>query len=221
MPHSQAGEVVEHLSRARGRAGTLAVEIVEGLLLATVALMTAWSGYQSALWDSRSASTYSLASRLRISAQGAQTRSGQEMLYDSSTFNSWLEATQAGNTTLASFFERRFRPEYKVAFDAWLITDPLHNPLAPPGPAFMPQYKNADSDLALKLEREAEDARAAGDHAREVGDQYVRVTVLLAVVLFLTALSQRFTIRGVRVGILVLALVVLGISVLTLASITG
>lgn len=221
MHHSQAGEVVEHLSRTRTHAGTLALEIVEGLLLATVAFMTAWSGYQSALWDSRSASSYSQASRLRISAQGAQTRSGQELLYDSTTFNSWLEATQAGNTTLATFFERRFRPEYKVAFDAWLITDPLHNPLAPPGPAYMPQYHNADSDLALKLQHQAENAAGAGDHARNVGDEYVRGTVLLAVVLFLTALSQRFTIRGVRVGILVLALVVLGISVLSLVSITG
>ena len=221
MPHSQAAEVVENLSGTGRHVGTLAVEIVEGLLLASVALMTAWSGYQSALWDSRSASSYSLSSRLRISAQGAQTRSGQELLYDSTTFNSWLEATQAGNATLASFFERRFRPEYKVAFDAWLVTDPLHNSLAPPGPAFMPQYHNADSDLALKLEHEAENAATAGDHARTVGDEYVRVTVLLAVVLFLTALSQRFTIRGVRVGVLVLGLVVLAISVLTLASITG
>jgi hypothetical protein len=42
-------------------------------------------------------------------------------------------------------------------------------------------------------------------HARETGDSYVRITVLLAAVLFLVAIGQRFELRGVRVGVLVLA----------------
>ena len=37
----------------------------------------------------------------------------------------------AGRTALA---ERRFRPEFRVAFDAWQATNPSTNPDAPPGP---------------------------------------------------------------------------------------
>ena len=40
---------------------------------------------------------------------------------------------------------RRFSPAYKVAFEAWLATDPLHDPNAPAGPSFMPEYHNRSS----------------------------------------------------------------------------
>jgi hypothetical protein len=36
---------------------------------------------------------------------------------------------------------KRFTPEYRVAFDAWLKLDPLNNEDAPPGPRFMPECK--------------------------------------------------------------------------------
>ena len=40
---------------------------------------------------------------------------------------------------------------------------------------------------------------------RETGEHYVRVTVILADVLFLVAIGQRFTIRGVRYALTVVA----------------
>ena len=92
MPERVAtGEIAERLhdQRAAKKESNLAVEIVEGLLLAIVAVTTAWSGYQSTLWDSRSVASYGGSSKLRIAAQGAQTTAGQQMLYDSTTFNEW------------------------------------------------------------------------------------------------------------------------------------
>ena len=44
-----------------------------------------------------------------------------------------------------------------------------------------------------------------GTKAREDGDHYLRNTVLLATVLFLTALAQRFKVHGVRVALLAVA----------------
>lgn len=44
-----------------------------------------------------------------------------------------------------------------------------------------------------------------GTQARSVSDDYVRTTVVLATVLFLLALSQRFLVRQVRVGVLIVA----------------
>ena len=48
--------------------------------------------------------------------------------------------------------------------------------------------------------------------ARETGDKYVKVTVLLATVLLLTAIGQRFEIFGPRVAVLAVAFVLLAVS---------
>ena len=50
---------------------------------------------------------------------------------------------------------RRFTPDYRKAFDAWLATDPLHNPKAPPGPGYMPGYSNPNVEEASKLNAQA------------------------------------------------------------------
>ena len=48
-----------------------------------------------------------------------------------------------------------------------------------------------------------------GVATRRTGDEYVRITVVLATVLLLTALAQRFRIRRVRLGLLAVATVLL------------
>ena len=195
-----------------------AVEIVEAILLALVAVSTAWSGYQSARWDGRSVSYYGESSKIRITATAAGTRAGQEQLYDATTLNAWLQASLTGETTVAREFERRFRPEYRPAFRAWLATDPLHNPKAPLGPLYMPQYTNPLAERAAALEVQASNVFDRGTEARDTGDNYVRTTVILATVLFLIALSQRFRLFGVRAALLTVALVLLAISLASLAS---
>ena len=72
-------------------------------------------------------SKYAEASRLRVTAEGLATLAGQERIYDSDTFNSWLAAKLDGKEEAAEFFERRFRDEYRPAFAAWLGTDPFKN----------------------------------------------------------------------------------------------
>jgi hypothetical protein len=123
-----------------------------------------------------------------------------------------------GNERDAKLFERRFRPEYRPAFNAWLKTDPFHNPKAPPGPIFMPQYKNAEARLAVARAAQSSAAYEAGTAARERGDKYLRNTVLLATVLFLTALAQRFKVRGVRVALLAVCGVLLTIALVFMAT---
>src|SRR5216117_1666852 len=120
-----------------------AIEIIEAVILALVAVATAWSGYQAAKWAGNRAEQYAEATRLRVTAEGLATLAGQERIYDSDIFNSWLAAKLDGKDQAAEFFERRFRDEYRPAFIAWLGTDPFTKPQAPPGPIFMPQYHNA------------------------------------------------------------------------------
>src|SRR2546430_5659493 len=131
------------------------IEIIEALILALVAVATAWSGYQAASWAGKRAEEYAKANRLRVTAEGLATLAGEERIYDSDTFNSWLTAKLGGQQQAAEFFERRFRDEYRPAFAAWMSTDPFNNAQAPPGPIFMPEYHDAKHEQFLGLSKEA------------------------------------------------------------------
>jgi hypothetical protein len=58
--------------------------------------------------------------------------------FDASTFNAWFTAFTPNSPQKEAIAIRRFRPQFLVAFNAWMATDPLHNPHAPPGPTYMP-----------------------------------------------------------------------------------
>jgi len=224
MPEGANIEIAHHLqeghehSSGKSERRERALEIVEGFLLALVAIATAWSGYQAAKWDGREAELYGKSSRIRLTAEGLQTRGGQEQLYDAQTVNSWLEAEVTGKTAVARVYAGRIRPEVRPAFRAWVKTDPVHNPNAPVGPIQMPQYRNRLLARSAELRAEASAVFDEGTTARERGDRYVRVTVLLATVLFLIALSQRFDLLGVRLGLFGVALVLIVISAYWIAS---
>lgn len=175
-------------------------EIGEVIVLAVVAVATAWSGYQAARWDGRQAFLYGNASRERIEADAADTLGGQQRLLDVTTFNTWIQADQQGDKELADLYVRRFSPEYRVAFDAWLKTHPFTDPDAPAGPIFMPEYHNAQSEQGIALNEQASQNFEEGTAARETADRYVRQTVLLATVLFMIAVAQRFKFRAVRLA---------------------
>jgi hypothetical protein len=187
-------------------------------VLALVAIATAWSGYQAARWDGRQAFLYGEASKYRFEADAAATLGGQELLYDATTFNAWLEAKATGDEELVTLYEDRSTPEYEVAFDAWMKMDPFNNPDAPPGPRYMPEYHNAQMAQAARLNDEASTAFEEGTAARETAEEYVRGTILLATVLFLIALSQRFKLRNVRIGLLVVSGALMVYALTTLAT---
>ena len=181
------------------------VEILEAVVLAFVAVATAWSGYQAARWDGRQAELYAMASAIRVEADQALTLGGQQRLLDVATFNTWIQAQKDGRHGLAALYVRRFSPEFKVAFDAWIAAHPFRNPDVPPGPSFMPEYVNPQIEQGKALNEQANTAFDDGTAARSIADDYIRTTVVLASVLFLLALSQRFAVRQVRIGVLVLA----------------
>jgi hypothetical protein len=181
------------------------IEIAEAVALSVIAVATAWCGYHAARWDGRQAFLYGTSSRLRMEAAVAATEGGQRRLLDVVTFNTWIRLKEVNDEKTGAIYVRRFSPEYKIAFDAWLKTDPFKNPNAPAGPIYMPEYRNALLMQADQLNREASDNFDKGTEARENSEHYVRGTVLLATILFLIALAQRFKLHSVRVGLLLVA----------------
>jgi hypothetical protein len=194
------------------------VEILEAVVLALVAVATAWSGYQAARWDGQQAELYGQASTMRVTADQQLTLGGQQKLLDVTTFNTWIEAKNDHRPDLAALYERRFSPEFKVAFDAWLAADPFTNPDVPPGPSFMPEYVNPLLEQGEQMNVEATQVFEEGTAARGIADDYIRTTVVLASVLFLLALAQRFRVRGVRIAVLVVSGVLLLYGMVTITS---
>jgi hypothetical protein len=205
-------EIAKHLTEheeSEATPGHAILEIVEALVLAIVAIATAWSGYQAALWTGHQSELYGQASKLRVQAEGAANAANQERLYNASTVVEWLKAEAQGQKKLSDLFERRFLPEFRPAFDAWRKTDPLNNPNAPAGPQLMVEYRSSRTEEAVRLNNQATEVFEQGTHGREIADQYVRATVTLATVLLLIAISQRFRTRGVRVALLLIAALLL------------
>jgi hypothetical protein len=194
-----------------------AIEIVEVILLAVVAIATAWSGYQAAKWDGRQALRYGESSRVRFQADAASTHGGQSLIGNQSIFTAWLQAHEQGQTKLETLLEKRFTPDYEAAFRFWLQTDPFHNTKAAAGPAYMPRYRNPLLVEADRLNAEASRMFDEGTAARETADKYVRDTVLFASVLFLVAIAQRFEIRGVRLATNMIALAFLVFAIVSVA----
>jgi hypothetical protein len=181
------------------------IEILEAILLAIVAIVTALSGYQAARWDGESAKEYATSSRLRTEAQSTALTANQTLIYNAGNFTAWLQAYDAGDKSLQDLLERRFTPEYKKAFDAWVAIDGMHDPTAPPGPRYMEEYEDPFTEKAAEQNKEASHAFDLGVDYRATGEHYVRITVVLAAVLFLIAIGQRFKVRGVRYSVNIVA----------------
>jgi hypothetical protein len=193
------------------------LEVVEVVILAIVAVATAWSGLQAAKWDGRSSLLYGEANAHRFEADAASTLAGLELSADASMFTAWLQARAAHDSQLQTVLVRRFTPDYRDAFEAWLKTDPFATPGAPPGPAAMPSYHNPNQDKANQLNSLAEATFEKGTEARDNAEHYVRDTVLFAAVLFLVAIAQRFKAFGARVAIGAVALSLLIFVVISVA----
>ena len=178
------------------------IAIVEAVLLSIVTITAAWSGYSAAKWHTESSLNLAKASATRTKAN----RGFQEALIfraqDAADFNAWFSAHLAGDKADERVAEKRFRPEYDVAFRAWLATKPFTNPTAPKGPQYMPQYRPSGAADAKRLDAEADLYYAQGQHAASTGDKYIRVTVVLASVLFLVGISSQFPLRRVRMGLI-------------------
>jgi hypothetical protein len=69
----------------------------------------------------------------------------------------------------------------------------------------MPEYVNPDLQRGEELNAEANGIFDEGTEAQNRSHNYVFTTVVLATVLFLLALSQRFRMSNARIGVIVVA----------------
>jgi hypothetical protein len=193
------------------------VQVCEVVLLAVVTLTAAWAGYSAARWSTDSRVDIAESSTLRNVATRDALAAISLRNFDSSTFNAWYIAFTLNSPQKEAIAVRRFRPAFRVAFNAWMATNPLHNPKAPPGPTYMPQYKLPAQAQANKLDNEATAKLNAGSQAGETSDDYVQITVFLAAVLFLVGIGSSFKLYSVRYALITFGVALLIISIVLIS----
>lgn len=197
-PHADSG--------GRGKVARLHphLELLATILLAIAAVATAWSSYQSSRWSGVQAIDFSKANAARVESTRAATQAGQETQVDVLTFTQWVNAYAAKEAKLADFYFERFRREFKPAVNAWIATDPLKNPKAPPVPFTMPQYKLASEAESQRLLAEAERDTEEARQSNQRSDNYVLAVVLFAAALFFAGISTKLSVPSQRVAVLAL-----------------
>jgi hypothetical protein len=211
--HKKHGEHDEHKP---GNGHERWLSIVEAVVLSVVALLAAYSGFAAAKWSTESSVSLAKASGLHTKASRDELAALVTRTLDSVSFNAWFTAYVAGNKRAQLLARARMRPGYRPAFEAWLATDPLHNPNAPPGPSYMPQYVIPQETTANDLDAEANAEFTKGSDAGGTADKYVRDTVFLATVLFLMGISGHVKLRQARYGLVGVGVVLLVFSVVQL-----
>jgi hypothetical protein len=205
----------EHAQRDRW------VAIFEAVLLSVVALLAAWSGYSAAKWGTESSLSLAKASSTRSKASLALIQATQIRTLDSVSFNAAETAYASKDVKLFRLAVNRLRAGYRPAFEAWIALHPLKNPHAPPDPSYMPQYRIPQQAAGLALTASADAHFKEGQAAAGTADKYVRLTVVLAAVLFLVGIGSRFPVRVARYGLVGVAAVLLAVSIVQLLGLPG
>lgn len=184
------------------------LEVAAIVLLAVSAVATAWCSYQATRWNGEQTKQSGTTNRLRLEAGRAQGLAEAQTQVDLATFVQWVDAYALGRTELTDFYARRFRKEFRPAFEAWLATRPLKNPNAPLSPFALPQYRLAATVEAERLDAEAAASSALRDRDIQRQSNYVLGVVLFAVALFLAGVGTKLDSRGLRRGLLACGYVV-------------
>lgn len=186
-------------------------DIVGVFLLSITAVLTAWCGFESSKWGGEMSIAFSQASSARIQAATAAGEARSAEQFDLTVYAEWVVATADGKTELAQYIQDRFTPHFAAAFDAWQADGMTEN-----GPFAREEYVPPGQVEAEELNARADDKFAEALVNNQRGDDYSLLTVLFALVLFLTAMSQRDVKTWIGRAFLGLAIVVAIVAIVIL-----
>ena len=163
-----------------------ALDAIAVFLLAAVAVLTAWCGFQSSKWGGEMSIAFSQASGARVTATDWASQARDARANDLAVWAQWVLATEQGDAQLAQYIEARFSPEFATAFDAWTADGRVDR-----GPFARSEYVPPGTEEAAQFNEKADERFSTALANNQRGDDYSLLTVLFALVLFLAAMSQR------------------------------
>jgi len=181
-------------------------EPVALVLLSLATVGTAWCSFQAAAWGGVSQRLMNQSAAAGRRAAADQLHAVQLELVDVLLFSQHINARASSNETLSRFYSDRFRGEAKIAFEAWMATQPYENSNAPAHPFVTNLYQPRLLAAAALADAESERLwQQAGDAGRN-GRSYVLITVLLATSLFCGGTAPKFDQPWIRRAVLALGL---------------
>ena len=184
------------------------LEIASAILLAIATTVTAWCAYQASLWSGRQTFQLAASNAAAREAMRLELELRQQEGFDGVVLLHYVDALVNNEPDVAQFYYERLRGEVQQVLHAWLATDPLNNQNALPHPLAMPEYQSAQEQQARHMIDLAASHLAQAHRANRTADDYILLTVLLAMVLFFGGLSTLFDVYWMRATAFTLAVVV-------------
>ena len=180
------------------------LDLLSATVMAVATVATAWSAYQSSLWNSEQADHHADSTAAVVRVAKLSNLAMQRASTHVTLFVHWASAVNQGDRRMADFLFVRFPEPLKTAAGAWRAMSPLTNPEAPPSPFDMPQYGLPERIEADEWERIAQRESTAAEHANDMASRYLLLTIIYASVLFFAGISGKFRWQVLDVTVLVL-----------------
>ncbi|MGI0056896.1 MAG: hypothetical protein ACREAK_05925 [Nitrosarchaeum sp.] len=192
------------------------IDLAYAAILGLTVIITAWCGLQHELWSSTLTFELKEANSAHRQYTVEELKERQLMIFDINLFTSYMEAEKSGNIELADYYKSNFRPEMKVAFDAWIKTDPFNDP-EPKTPFTMPEYPNPDNSKAINsFLNLAEEKSQNADRMSTIASNYVFFTTIYAGISFLEGIGRVFPSKKIQTVFLIMGIVMFSVATIIL-----
>jgi hypothetical protein len=160
-------------------------------MLGIIMVGISYSSYESHLWLGVQTFLLREVNVDSLHTAKEELTQGQHTVIDVMTFTQYSNALIRNDQNLSNFYYHRFSPEMKIAVDAWLATDPLKNPNAPPSPFTMSEYNRTHVLLAQQFATKTNLELQQAQQANENSSSYVFLSVLYSSALFIDGVIGR------------------------------
>ena len=188
------------------------IQIASAVLVSLVVIAIAWSAYQSTLWSGIQTFRLTDANRAGQQVTMLTLQQGQVSTINVVTFTQYVNALISHNQNLSNFYFERFSPEFKVAVQAWLATNPLENSTAPLHPFAMSEYNKTFAQKAEQMLSLSELKLEEAQQANKNSDRYVLLTVVYASVLVVGTITSNFSSKRLRFALLIVGIIIFSVT---------
>jgi len=161
-------------------------DIITVFVLSVTAVLTAWCGFEASKWGGEMSIAFSRASSARIQAADHEGEARDARQFDLTIYAQWVIANADQQPELAQYIQERFTPAFATAFDAWQSDGAQEL-----SPFAREEYRPEGTAAAAHWSATADERFDEALENNQRGDNFSLLTVLFALVLFLTAMSQR------------------------------
>lgn len=193
------------------------MDLAYATVLGLVVVVSAWCGYQNELWSSALTFELKQANTAHREFTTAELKERQSTLMDIVAFTGYLDAVSNHDQKLSDYYNNSFRPEMRVAFDAWIKTDPFNNVTAKSTPFDMPEYQlSSDSEKLDNLLQLVDEKSQNADKMSATASNYVFFTSMYASVSFLAGIGRVFASKKMQMIFLVMGATVFSVTIMVL-----